>query len=489
MASLLARIKGGRQPERLSIDDYAQMLSQYQFSGLSYATGPLVQTLGGERTERPADSFEGLASAAYSANGIVFACMLVRQLVFSSIRFQYQRFNAGKPADTFGDKTLRVLERPWPGGTTQDLLSRMIQDADLAGNSYWVRQDDELVRLRPDWVQIVGQPRTFGTADSGRGGGQVGWIKRGYLYTEGGFRPGNPNESVAFSVDEVAHWAPIPDPLGIYCGISWLTPIVREIQNDQSMTRHKRKFFDNGATVNMIIKHGPMADPAAVMKWSDEMQAKHGGTENAYKNLNLYPGADATVVGSNMKDIDFRNVQGAGETRIAAAAGVPPVIAGFSEGLAAATYSNYGQARRRFADGTIHPLWQNAAGSVEMIVPPPDDGSRLWYDATDVPFLREDEKDAAEIAETRARTIRTYVDGGYEPASVIAAVDANDSRLLKHTGWFSVQLQQPGATTAPPPAPAQPKRVASSRDVLQIELIPREALAIEAPAETEEVNP
>jgi hypothetical protein len=82
---------------------------------------------------------------------------MVRQLVFSSIRFQFQRFNKGQPSEVFGDQTLSILERPWPGGTTQDLLSRMIQDADLAGNSYWVRQGDELVRLRPDWVQIVGK--------------------------------------------------------------------------------------------------------------------------------------------------------------------------------------------------------------------------------------------------------------------------------------------------------------------------------------------
>lgn len=433
----------GRDPERMTVDEYGQMVNMYMQSGIGYQTPSLMQTLAGSGTERPADNFEGLATQAYAANGVVFACMLVRQLVFSSTRFQFQRFNKGQPSETFTDKTLSLLERPWPGGTTQDLLSRMIQDADLAGNSYWVKQGDELVRLRPDWVSIVGKPRTIN-------GGQVGWVKVGYLYTEGGVS--SQNSGVPFLVDEVVHFAPNPDPLAVFTGMSWLTPIIREIQNDQSMTRHKRKFFDNGATVNMIIKHNPLADPAAIQKWASEMQSKHGGTENAYKNLNLYPGADATVVGSNMKDIDFRNVQGAGETRIAAAAGTPPIIVGLSEGLASATYSNYGQARRRFADATIHPLWQNAAGSIENVVPAPDAASRLWYDSNDIPFLREDEKDAAEIAEIKARTIRTYVDGGYEPSSVIAAVDANDSRLLKHTGLFSVQLQQPGADQASPEA-------------------------------------
>jgi hypothetical protein len=69
------------------------------------------------------------------------------------------------------------------------------------------------------------------------------------------------------------------------------------------------------------------------------LKENHAGADNAWKTLNLYPGADVTVVGANLKDIDFKNVRGGGETRIAAAAGVPPVIVGLSEGLAAATYS------------------------------------------------------------------------------------------------------------------------------------------------------
>lgn len=452
--NLLDRLKGGvAQPERMTIDEYGQMLNLYQ-SGVGYQAPSLMQTLAGTGTERPANNFEGLASQAYASNGVVFACMLVRQLVFSSVRFQYQKFLKGKPSETFGDQTLSVLERPWPGGTTQDLLSRMIQDADLAGNSYWVRQGDELVRLRPDWVQIIGAPRRMNTRLGGRGAGQVGWTKTGYLYTEGG--PASQNEGVPFTVDEVAHFAPIPDPLAVFTGMSWLTPILREIQNDLSMGRHQRAYMDNGATVNMVIRHKDGAQEESVKKWVAEFESKFTGPANAYKTLQLYPGADVTPVGSNFQQIDFKNVRGAGETRIAAAAGVPPVIVGLSEGLAAATYSNYGQARRRLADGTAHPLWQNISGSLERVVPPPNRSSRLWYDASDVPFLREDEKDAAEIAEVKARTIRTYVDGGYEPASVIAAVEANDPRLLKHTGLFSVQLQQPGADQASPASDAMP---------------------------------
>lgn len=464
--NLLDRLKGG-SPERgiSTVDDYAALMNQFSFNGIGYGlgtgglSGGVQQTLKGPTTEMAPNNFVGLAQHAYAANGVVFACMLVRMLVFSSIRFRWQTIDNGKPSDMFGTPELRSLERPWVGGTTQDLLVRTIQDADLAGNAYWFREASlarigtqdpggEMVRMRPDWIDVVVEERQL--VD---GRGQIGWRKLGYVYTEGGLQSGN--DPVGLLADEVAHFGPIPDPLANYRGMSWLTPILREIQADQAMTKHQRAFFDNGATVNMVIRHKDGAQEDAVRKWVQEFESKFAGPSNAYKTLQLYPGADVTPVGANLKDIDFKNVRGGGETRVAAAAGVPPIIVGLSEGLQSATYSNYGQARRRLADGTAHPLWQNLAGSLENIVRrPPGAGNRLWYDASDVPFLREDEKDAAEIAGIRAATINSYITAGYEPDSVVKAVEANDLRLLRHSGMYSVQLQRPG--TEQPPTTTTP---------------------------------
>jgi hypothetical protein len=208
----------------------------------------------------------------------------------------------------------------------------------------------------------------------------------------------------------------------------------------------------------MVIKHDVAANPEKVKRFAALLDEQHGGVDNAYRTLNLYPGADLTVVGSDFRQIDFKQVQGAGETRIASAAGVPPVIAGFSEGLQAATYSNYAQARRRLADGTIHPLWQNMAGSMEPLIPvsgrPAGADWRLWYDVSSVPFLREDAADAANITNTKATTIMTYTNSGFTPESAVAAVMAQDESLLVHTGLLSVQLQPP--VTEVPDDPMDP---------------------------------
>jgi phage portal protein BeeE len=451
--SLLDRLTGSRPPERMTTDEYVQMYNQFSFNGLSYGFGPMTsgiqQTLAGKSTMMAPNTYAGMASHAFGANAVVFACMMVRQLVFSSIRFQWRRVRNGKPSDTYGSRDLALLERPWPGGTTQDLLSQMIQHADLSGNAYVAKIDGELVVMRPDWVDVVLEERWTRGGISEVGGGPVGWRKVGYLYWQDG--RGAEKNPVGFLAEDVAHFAPIPDPFNPYRGMSWLTPVVREIQSDQDMTKHKAKYFSNGATVNLVIKHNQAANPEAIRKWMDEIDSKHSGVDNAWKNLNLYPGADATAIGSNLKDAEFPDVQAAGEVRIAAAAGVPPIIVGFSKGLDSGTYANYGMARRRFADATAHPLWQNLAGSLEQLFPPLDSSSHLWYDASDVPFLREDEKDAADIQQVRATTIASLIASGFTPESAVAAVEANDFiGLLEHTGLTSVQLQKPGAETPAP---------------------------------------
>lgn len=440
MANLLKRM-AGTERSIMSLEDYAAMVNQY---GL---LGGMETSYGSTRTESVGGSYAALAQQALQANGVVFACMMVRQLVFSSVRFRHQRLRDGKPSDMFGSPSLRILETPAPGETTQDMLSRAIQDADLAGNAYNILDTpltrlggdggSEVMRMRPDWIDIVVAPRTRPT-------GQIGWRRVGYIYTEGGKHSGN--DPVTLGLDEVSHFAPIPDPMARFRGMSWLTPVIREIENDSLMSRHKRKFFENGGTPNLVVKHAPGVDKEAVLAWAERVNAGVGQLDKAYKTLNLYPGADATVVGKDLRQIDFKQVQGAGETRIAAAAGVPPIIVGLSEGLESATYSNYAQARRRFADGTMHPLWQNMAGSLAPILPNLGNDTRLWYDADDIPFLREDEKDAADITQVRATTLSTLVAAGYTPESAAKfLMTPDDFRVLEHTGLYSVQLQKPGA--------------------------------------------
>jgi hypothetical protein len=105
---------------------------------------------------------------------------------------------------------------------------------------------------------------------------------------------------------------------------------------------------------------------------------------------------------------------------------------------------NFMAARRLVADMTLRPWWGNFASSLEVVLPPPG-GSRLWYDDRHIPFLAEDVKDAANVLQLNAQTMKALSDGGWEADSVVEAVTSGDlSRLKgKHTGLFSVQLNPP----------------------------------------------
>lgn len=427
-----------------TVDDYAAALQSMVYdAAASWGFGPGQVQWQHEPAERVAQNFEGYARQLVQSNGMVSAIMSVRVLAFSLIRFQFQRLRNGRPSTMFGTPALSLLETPFPGGTTQDLLMRMEQDGNIAGNAYVARKGDQLIRLRPDWVQIMLEPI------AGPSGGLLGWRRWGYTYHDGGIDICPPERVELLQVGEVAHYAPEPDPTATYRGQSWLTAVTAEIINDKMMERHKTKFFENAATPNISVALSDAVTPEQFAEFKAKMDLEHRGVENAYKTLFLGGGADVKVIGANLHQIDFQSIQGRGETRVAARAGVPPVIVGLSEGLSQATYSNYGQAMRRFGDLTMASLWANAAGCLGNLVRPPGPDSRLWYDTRDVAFLREDAQQRAQVAATKASTINTYITAGFTPESAVEAAVAEDETLLVHTGMVSVQLQPPGQAVEP----------------------------------------
>ena len=415
-------------------------------------TLPVMTTLPGQKSEGIANSFEGYILAGLNSNPVVFGLVALRLRLFSEARFQFQRFNNGRPGDLFGDTSLSILEHPWEGGVTGDLLALMLLHSDMAGNCYLVEQEGQVIAMRPDWVDILLQERMV--LDSSGRRGILGMKKVGYAYWHGGRMTGR--DPITFLADEVVHFAPQPDPLAWYRGMSWLTPITREIQADQAAIKHKLAFFENAATPNLAVSLKEITDPDQFETFIEKMEKAHVGGQNAGRTLYMGAGADVTVIGQNMHEMDFVNVIARAESRLAAAAGVPATIAGVSEGLQGSSLNsgNFAQARRQMGDMTLHPLWRNASGSLEMICPPPGGkGSRLWYDVRDVPFLRMDVADEADIHQKESQAIRELFMAGFEPDSIIAAVQAGgDWSLLKHTGMFSVQVQMPGPTSTKLPS-------------------------------------
>lgn len=407
---------------------------QYGYGGNTY-TLPVSYTMKGDKEPPVTGEFQSLVAGAYKRNGVVFSASLARSLVFSDVEFKFQSLTDKK---LYGTPALGPLEE-----NTGPLLAKMEQDVTLDGNWFGTTRYGGITRLQPNWVDVMLasslNPEHPGFASDA----QV----VGYVYRHGG----ETKVTEWFAPSEVAHWAPIPDPDSHFRGMSWLTPVVREIMADNSGTDLRLKFYENGATPNMVVEAPDwVKDHAQYKEWKGELEGSSAGVRHAFKTLFLASGSSATTVGLGLRDIDFKSIQGAGETRVLIASRVPAVIAGISEGLAGSSLNqgNYGMARRQFGDMFLRPQWRDACGALAKLVPAPA-GSRLWFDPSVVSFLQEDEKDAADIMQVKAGAVRQFIEAGFDADSAVSAVAANDERLLKHTGMVSVQLQDP--TKAPSP--------------------------------------
>lgn len=288
--SLLDRIAArtvDRPTERRSsidqwIADYL-IPAQFGFNGVQYSAGipGLTQTLAGNRATEVLTTLPGYLAALRSCPP-AFAAQLVRALVLSQARFVFRNppWHPTSPRKTFGTRALGLLERPWRNATTGELIARMEWHAGVAGNAYVTRRPDRLRVLRPDWVAILYgshlEPEDPGHALDGE---LIGYVYQNQGLFTGKYRP------QTLLPQDTAHWSPVPDPENAGIGMSWITPAVREIQQDRLATTHTIRYFEQGASPNLVVKGINAATREQFEEIVDMMEAKHAGVANAYRCL------------------------------------------------------------------------------------------------------------------------------------------------------------------------------------------------------------
>lgn len=400
------------------------------WDGEASGAAVLMQSYGQTAREQTVTNLLSQAQQAYGSNPVVWSVIFHRMMLFTEALFCFQDLNTKKLQ--IGDPSLKLLRRPWPNGSTGDLLARMEQDSSLAGNAFIWNAGNQLVRLPPGEVTIVSEL----VDDTYRRVIGFDWEPTPT------FNGDRSDRAQLFPVDEVCHWAPVPDPNANFRGMSWLTPVIQEVTGDQQLAAHKIQYLTNSATPNLLIKYAARLRPDTIDAVVERVQAKYGGA-NAYKTLVLDQGADATVIGSNLGDMGFDALQSASAKRIASAGGVPVDLIGLGTGA-----ENFQTSMRRMADLTMRSQWRTACAALETIVPPLD-GDRLWYDVSDVPALRQSETERAQVSQVKAAAVLTLVQGGFTKDSAVDAVTSDDLSLLK---------EDPNAVTKP--APGTPEAAA-----------------------------
>jgi hypothetical protein len=172
-------------------------------------------------------------------------------------------------------------------------------------------------------------------------------------------------------------------------------------------TTHKLKFFENGATRTWSSDARQGLDPTRGVP--DLGRRLRGRPRRRAQRLqDAVPGQAAPRRGRRRqpRQLDFKNTQGAGETRIAAAAGVPPghrrALRGPAGGDLLELRPGPPALRRRHDPPALAQLRRVDGDDHQR----PRRRAELWYDDRDIPFLQEDVKDAAEVQAQEARRSR-----------------------------------------------------------------------------------
>lgn len=441
MANLLARLRRSDNQHTQRFLPVNPAVS-FSYNGLGYSLGGIE----GSSPDVIAQHFRGYVEAVHRRYGVVAGAAVARSLLMSQIR---PKWRSEATSRLFGNRELRVIERPDPGHLTRP---RMFSQIDLhhtyAGNAYvWRRPEDgRLQLLDPGDVSIVYVPTDDMPAeDAPRWGTRLGYVWFPYGREHGFARP--------LALREVAHipsGEPAPDHR--YLGESWVTGVLREIVVDGQSTDHISKFLQNAASPSIIIRPDKAITPDQRSDLQEVVQEKWGGAVNAGRPLVVGGGSDVTVVGSKLGEMALQELQGGFENRVAVRSRVPAVILGTREGQQGSSLNagNYSQIRRHWAETWFLPHAEDVLASLEWILTAPPN-AELSFDPDRVLFLQEDRKDEADIFAAKMAGIRQGVDGGFDPDAVVAAAVTGRLEELTggHTGLLSVQLMPPGEGEQP----------------------------------------
>ena len=437
--NLLQRMRGQRELNTLplSVDEWAMQFNGNGYGGVSFS-------LAGSPVQEIENSFLGYVGQIHNREGTVAAAVAARSLLLSQLRFKFRTLSDGPQSQLFGSTALLPLEQFDAPLTRTRLLMRAEQHVSYSGNAYFhLPLGGRMKLLNPDLVSLI----IASDVDPDTPALQLDGRLVGYLYTP----DKNKRDAVILSPSEVVQWAPEPHPLNPWIGQSWVTSVLSEITGDRQITEHQAKFYDNAATPNLIFRFGTEVAQDTINAYRDKINAKYAGATNAGKNLFIGHGADVSVVGSQLQSLDLKDTQGGHESRIATRSRVPAVVLQIREGMQGSALStgNYGAARRMWSDGWFSPTADGLCDALSPLIDVPGN-SELTFDPARVMFLQEDRKDEADIGQAHAITIKSYVDAGYEPGSVVEAVRTGDLSKLKHSGLYSVQLQPAGMTQEAP---------------------------------------
>lgn len=259
------------------------------------------------------------ASKAMANNrGFVYASVNAIGREIMNIDWRLFQVNGEDHEEQTDHELLDLLDGVNPDMTGPELKYMLSAHLDLTGNAYWyldgVKNDMDkptaIYPLDPSTIKLIPDTSSF-------------------PFTIKGYQMKIESKTYNFKPHQILHFR-LPNPSNPFEGVGVVQAGADYIDNDNYAQEFNRKFFKNGARPAGVLET-EMVSETQVESLKIGFTSTHAGVDNMNGILVLPKGVKWTGIGSNPKDMDFRNLSLDSRDRILAMFGVSKTILGTAE--------------------------------------------------------------------------------------------------------------------------------------------------------------
>jgi len=295
----------------------------FDIYGLRKAVGGKFGEFGSDSNpmaiNRPSSSTGIDAGKAMANNrGFVFASVNAIARDIMNIDWRLFQVDGKDDREQTEHDLLDLLDGVNPDMTGPELKYLLSAHLDLTGNAYWyldgVKNDTDeptaIYPLDPSIVKTVIDTSLF-------------------PYQVKGYELKLETKTIKFEPYQILHFR-LPNASDPFNGLGVVQAAADYIDNDNYAQEFNRKFFQNGARPAGVLETEFVAE-SQVESLKIGFTSSHQGVDNMNNILVLPKGVKWTGIGSNPKDMDFRNLSLDSRDRILAMFGVSKTILGTAE--------------------------------------------------------------------------------------------------------------------------------------------------------------
>lgn len=322
------------------------------------------------------NNYKSYSKEGYKKSVYVYRCIRERCKAVSSVPLVvYNVKDDGELEEAPEHPLQKVLDRPNPWASRQDLLEFWELSRMLSGDAYWhlvgmgiEGHPEEIYYLRPDRMKVIPDA--------------VEKIK-GYQYKID-------SQEFDLEPEEIMHFL-LKDPTDDYNGMSPLEAGARTVDISNEIQKWNKKFFQNAARPDGAFVTEQVLEDGPYKRLQQEVEEEYGGLDNAHRPLLLDGGMDWKEIGKSHKDLDFPELKKLSREDICILFETPPPVIGIMEN---SSYNNLETARRMFWENTIIPTLDDLVSKINNdLAPRYDDKIVVGYDLSDIQALKENENE------------------------------------------------------------------------------------------------